>query len=319
MSRMKLLPRHVEVFQAIMLTQSVTRAAEDLHTSQPTTSRVLAELERLAGFRLFIRDGRRMVPTPEAVMLFEEVQRRFVGMERIAGALKAISSFDGKTLRIASIPSVSFGLLPQAMPAFRARYPQARAAIDVQTFDAVIARVVGGQSDIGFTAYPTERLGLRSKPVLAAEAVCVLPRGHRLLRQKRVRAEDLAGEPFISLEASVQSRQRIDQVFQDRGIARQMVLETQNGATVCGLVKQGAGLSVVDPLSAHAFDDPALGVRPFTPSILFEFNVVWRSDRPLTQLAGAFLDVLATIAAGIPARISRQAHLPVERASRPRR
>jgi len=289
---MKLKSRHIEVFHAVMLTQSVTRAAEDLRTSQPTTSRVLGELEQQVGFALFVRDRKRMIPTTEAVMLFKEVQQCFVGMDRIEKAVKSIANFDGQSLRIAAIPSVSFGLIPLAIVRFLSRHPRARLSVDAHTYETVISRVISGQSEIGFTAYPIERLGVRAETIVTAAAVCVLPRSHPLARRQVVTAEDLRDEPFVSLEGSAPSRERIDRVFKTRGVARRQVLESQNGPTVCSLVKQGVGISVVDPFSAHAFCDPDLIVRRFEPTIPFEFNVIWRSDQPRTQLAAAFVDVM---------------------------
>lgn len=58
--------KQIEAFRAVMLTRSMTEAAAQLHTSQPNISRVIGQLEREAGFRLFERVGNRLAPTDEA-------------------------------------------------------------------------------------------------------------------------------------------------------------------------------------------------------------------------------------------------------------
>ena len=76
--------RHVEVFRAVMIAGSVTGAAAALFTSQPTVSRELARMERLLGLQLFERVRGRLQPTAPAFALYEEVQRSYAGLERIA-------------------------------------------------------------------------------------------------------------------------------------------------------------------------------------------------------------------------------------------
>jgi len=78
--------RQVEAFRALMQRHTVTRAAQTLHVSQPAVSRLLADFEASVGFTLFERQQGRLVPTAEAHVLHEEVERAFVGMDRIAQA-----------------------------------------------------------------------------------------------------------------------------------------------------------------------------------------------------------------------------------------
>ena len=75
--------RHIEVFRAVMTSGSVTAAAAMLHTSQPTVSRELARFEYLTRMTLFERSKGRLRPTAQGLLLFEEVQRAYFGLERI--------------------------------------------------------------------------------------------------------------------------------------------------------------------------------------------------------------------------------------------
>jgi len=295
--------QQIEVFRSVMINRSVTKAAQTLRSSQPTTSRVLAELERAIGFRLFTRDRKRMVPTPDGIAFFQEVQNHFVGLEELARAANRISQFHDRTLHIATIPSVSFGLLPLAVPGFRERYPAARVAIEVRTFESVVHDVLAAQCDIGFTAYPSDRPGIVDQRLITCEAVCVMPTSSPLAQKAVIAAEDLDGLPFVSLEMNAPSRRRIDEMFERRGVRRQLVLETQNGAVVCALVKNGAGVAVVDPFSAYSFADPALTVRPLQPRLEFTFYVLWRADLPPSRFATAFVDQIRDAIAGQTGRI----------------
>ena len=87
---MKLSHRQIDFFRAVMGTGHVTRAAELLHTSQPTVSRELARLEQVLGFALFERVKGRLKPTVRALALMEEVEQSYVGLERIAATAVAL-------------------------------------------------------------------------------------------------------------------------------------------------------------------------------------------------------------------------------------
>ena len=75
--------RQLKLFRAIMLHGSMSRAAQACDTSQPTLSRELARLEQILDFALFDRIRGRLRPTARALALMQEVERSFIGLERI--------------------------------------------------------------------------------------------------------------------------------------------------------------------------------------------------------------------------------------------
>lgn len=111
--------RHVDVFRAIMQAGSVTAAARLLFTSQPTVSRELARLESITGLKLFEREGGRLIPTGQAVMLFEEVEHSYVGLEGINSVAHLIRRFEQGQLSITCLPLFSQTLLPKACKRFQ--------------------------------------------------------------------------------------------------------------------------------------------------------------------------------------------------------
>ena len=120
---MKLSLRHIEIFRAIMAAGSVTNAARLLFTSQPTISRELARLEQVVGLRLFDREGGRLLATAQALLLIEEVERAYVGLERIDRFAQAIRNFEHGRLAITSLPLFSHSLLPEVCKQFHQSHP----------------------------------------------------------------------------------------------------------------------------------------------------------------------------------------------------
>lgn len=307
--------RHIEVFRALMLTHSVTRAAEQLHTSQPTASRFLADLEREIGFKLFTRTGGKLFPTSEADALYVEVQRSFAGLDRIAQVAEGIAGFRANRLRIASISAFAHGALVEAVPRFRAKFDSVGIVLEVGSFDEVVRAVVANQCEIGFVAYPVGHSGVTQYPLVEINSVCAMPAGHRLEAQDSVSVADLRGERFISLDHDVPSGRHVDQIFVAAGVERDIVLETKTAAVACSFIKQDMGVSILDPFTVGALLDARMSARPFVPGFRFHFSALMRSDRPAARIARSFLDeVRQTLAEGSPERHwwRTQAHIPSE-------
>ena len=87
---MRINHRQIEAFRAVILAGSVTRAAELLGISQPATSRLLRDLQHGLGLKLFQKAGTGLEPTAAAVTLYTEVERSFVGLERIARTAESL-------------------------------------------------------------------------------------------------------------------------------------------------------------------------------------------------------------------------------------
>lgn len=284
--------RHIEVFRAVMTTGSVTRAAELLRTSQPTTSRELARFESLVQIKLFDRVRGRLMPTAQAFVLFEEVRRSYQGLERIVSVAGSIRQFEQGQLSIVCLPTFSQTLLPQACRRFLQQFPDVGLSITPQESPLLEEWLTSQRHDIGLTENKTTPPGTRAMPLYSGDMVCVLPKGHRLLAKKKLSPRDFAGEDFISLSVFDFYRQQLDALFERNGVERRLVIETTSAASVCAMVRQGLGLAIVNPLTAMDEVGRGLHLRRFSASIPFAVNLIRPEHRPSSLLVDAFVRTL---------------------------
>jgi len=284
--------RHVEIFHAIMTTGSVTEAAMLLHSSQPTISRELARLEQLSGLVLFERIKGRLRPTLQALQLFEEVQRAYLGLERIVSTAEALRHFDHGQLSIACLPMFSQAVLPKVCQRFLTLYPKVRLNITPQESPLLEEWLAAQRYDLGLTEshYPTP--GTSQQQLFCGDEVAVLPASHPLADKTVLQPQDFAGQPFISLSASDIYRQQLDTLFTEHGVERQLVLETHSAASVCSMVRQGIGIAVVNPLTALEFAGQGVTVRKLAASIPFRVHLVRPLHRPASALVDTFSQLL---------------------------
>jgi len=284
--------RHVEIFHAIMTSGSVTDAAALLNSSQPTISRELARLEQLSGLVLFERVKGRLRPTLQALQLFEEVQRSYLGLERIISTAQALRQFDHGQLSIACLPMFSQAILPRVCQRFLTHYPKVRLNITPQDSPLLEEWLSAQRHDLGLTESQIQPAGTLQQQIFCADEVAVLPEGHPLTSKSVLEASDFAGHAFISLSAGDIYRQQLDALFAEQGIARQLVMETHSAASVCSMVRQGIGLAVVNPLTALEFVGHGLAVRKLGFSIPFRVNLVRPLHRPASALLDRFTELL---------------------------
>jgi DNA-binding transcriptional LysR family regulator len=294
--------RQLEALGAMLESGTVTAAASRLGISQPAVSKLLASLERETGLTLFQREKKRLFATAEARLLYEETDRHFVGLRRLGAIVEAIRTLKSGKLSIASLPAVGLKLLPRLLARFVADKPDARIELQVRTSPAVIDWAVGQQIDIGVSLIPIEHRAVRCEPLARIPGVCILPPGHPLEAKDSVGPADLAGLSFVSLGREDRARHMVDHVFARAGIERRMRIETPLSEVACEFVADGAGVAIVDGLTAAMFDARRLSLRPFRPALTFDLYLLTSAVTPLSQMALAFKALLEEEMAAVATR-----------------
>ena len=272
-----------------MLYQTVTLASEMLHISQPATTRLLADLETSLGFALFDRVKGRLYPTVEAQALFEEVQRSLAGVERIARAADEIRNLSRGTLQIAAAPAIALSFLPHAIALFLKSRPEAHVSLAVHSSRSVLDMVIGQRCDVGFARLTMNHESTHGERLVSARMVCALPAGHRLCALDIIRPADLAGERFVAHQRSVEARLQIDSLFASHGVELKLQTESQVSHAICSFVEAGAGVSVIDAITAWGYRGTGVVFKPFEPVLVTDFALLTPSQRPAPLLLKPFI------------------------------
>lgn len=296
--------RHIEVFRAVMIAGSVTRAADLLSTSQPTVSRELARMEHSIGFALFERVHGRLRPTLPALALYDEVRQSYAGLERVVSAAARLRSFRGGQLSVIALPAFSHSILPDAFRRFHGQHPGVSLSVETQESPFLEEWLTAQRYDLGLTEHDATPAGTRMQLLLQVDEVCALPDGHPLLEKAEIDLADFEGQAFVSLSSSDPYRIQIDEAFAQEGILRRSIAETPTAVSVCTFVRQGLGLAIVNPLTALDFAGRGLHIRPLKRSFPFRVNVVVPEHRPANPLVDAFMASLAAAAESITSQLA---------------
>ncbi len=284
--------RMIEVFRAVILNGSMSEAATALHISQPAVSRLIRDLETEIGFRLFERRNGRIYPNDDALVFYEEVHRAYIGLKRISHAAEQIRTNQTGTLRIACLPAIGLSIMPQIIADFRKKFPQVMISFKVVRSETAVQLVSSLQCDIGIVEASFSALSAKEGPTYDFESVCILPHGHRLVKEEKITPEDLKNEVFISLDPDSKTRSHIDTLFEAANISRSMQIETPMTNMACSLVLEGCGVSIVDPMTAAAFAAQGLIIRPFQPKATFSIRTLTSLHTARNPIIDIFCEAL---------------------------
>lgn len=274
--------RHIEVFRAVMLTGTVTGAADLLHVSPPAVSKLLALAERRAGVRLFERVKGRLAVTPEGRCLFSEVEGLWKRVERVREVARDLANPTAGSLGLGISPSFGTYLIPLVVADLFRRYPKLALKVDLLASNKLIEALVDGTVDVGVALLPSDHPNLSALARYHCGLVCVVPKDHRLAPRKAIRPADLDGERLISFSQITDARL----LEPAQGSRIDMVLHS--GPSACWFAQAGAGVAVVDALTPAGGSFANVVTIPLKPAAKLDIRVLRNSHRPLSRVAEEF-------------------------------
>lgn len=279
----------LRAFHLIVKTGSVTASAAQMGLTQPAVSRLLAQFEATIGFELFYRDKGRLVPTPDGLLLYDEVDLALGNVERVRALVRDIADFRVGQLRLVAPPSFAEGVLPDIIDRFLKRFPKVHLTIDSRSVETAKTLIATRAVDGGFIKLPLDRPDLTPVPVISSGTVCVLPGDHPLAARPWLDPVALRGVPLVLLGLGRLSRAHIDAAFAKAGVRPEVRVETHTIGSACALSARGIGISIVNEMLARSYLSGGLVVRPFRPDLRHDYAFVTSSMVTPSRLALEFL------------------------------
>ena len=282
---------------------SIAGASAIMHLSQPAVSRLISALEGELRLELFHRTGRRLVPTPEGLAFYREAGRILDNLDEIPRIAADIRGGRTETVRLVTMPRIAAALASPAVTAFMARVPQARVNLDVRARREAGKWLAGREYDLGVGALPVDHPDIGTELLIRARAQAVMPAGHALAARDEIRAEDLAGQPLITLMPGLLLRHQVDDLFRSAGLNPKYACEVASSQLACQLVADGAGITIADSLTTQPLGERVV-LRPVVPERWMSFGLLLPvSAAPSANgraLADCLRDRARALAAGDP-------------------
>ncbi len=288
---MRLRFRQLQAFHAIVDTGTVTGAADLLGISQPGISNLLALLERQTNFKLFERVHGRLVPTPEADLLFQEIDTVVRGLDHVTQTVLDLQNKKAGQLQVASQHSMSFGFVPKTIAKFAKSRPDMNISFQSQYSSKIQEWVMSGLFEIGICEMPLLYDGLKSHP-LHVETMLAMHEDNPLARHEVLTPKLLEHEPFIVMGPDHMTHRRLREAFHNEGIPLKTRVHSHLFKNLLSFVKEGMGVSILDRFVLDFDFEGGFITRRFQPTIMMNMAVITSKTRPLSQIGQEFLALL---------------------------
>lgn len=283
--------RQFQAFHAIIEKGTVTAAAAQLGISQPAVSNLLAQLERETKLKLFERSRGRLIPTPEAAVLFDEIDTVVRGLDHVNQAVVDLQNQTAGQLQVASNHAMAWGFMPQLIAEFSSGRPNLTIAFQSQYSAKIQEWVTAGLFEIGICEMPVRHEGLDQRP-FTFEMVCAIPSDAQAAHCDLLTPTLLSDYPFIVMGADHMVNRRTREAFHSAEANFKVRCHTDLFRNALNLVKQGIGAAMIDPFTLAADDGQGYVIRRFEPAIHLDIVLITSRGRPLSIIGQEFLDQL---------------------------
>jgi DNA-binding transcriptional LysR family regulator len=287
----------LSVFREVIAHGSFSAAADALSYSQSAVSQAIATLEGEVGVSLIERNRSGVRPTAAGVALARHAGGILASMETAEAEIEAIAAGRGGRLRTASFPTAGATLMPQAIAAFRASHPGVEVTLAEGEPEEIAPRLRGGEFDLVLLFEfegVGERLGAGMKrfDLLDDPLHLALRRDHRLARLEQLALGDLREESWVQTSAPSPCARHVVRSCHAAGFEPRVSFESDDYATVQGLVAAGVGVALIPQLALSTIR-PGIRVRALHPrSPVRKVFAATPRGAAVTPAVATMLDVL---------------------------
>lgn len=289
--------KQLQAFVAVAKARSFAEACIQLHLSQPALSITIKKLEDAVGGRLLARSTRSVALTPEGAEFYPVAKRLLSDWDSSLLDVRNLFALRRGKLDIAAMPTFASSLLPSILGRYHQQYADINITVHDVIAEDVVAMVRNGRVDLGISFDPgmetSDMADIHFKPLFSDKFVAVLPQAHPLLKNKKLKWNDLKDSAFITLQRPSSIRLLIDAKLEQQGINITPTFEAHQLASIGRMVSQGMGISVVPALSGEQMMEMGAVCLPISaPVITRKVGVLTRNRFPLSAAAQAMLEVV---------------------------
>jgi DNA-binding transcriptional LysR family regulator len=239
--------RQLELFLAVIESGSVTRVAERVFLSPGAVSMQLHQLSTELRAELFIRSGRKFLPTPAALRLAEHARRVIQQIREIEQEFEADPSRDQRPLHFSTGATALIYCLGRPLRQVRAKYPQAEIQVTVAATEQTVMGLLERRYDLGLISLPYPEDGLNIVPLFEEELFILQPSRSVVSTTTigTIKPAELDNVPFLLYPHTSNMRSIIDGFFRECGITPRVVMEADDTEAIKGLVESGFGYSIL--------------------------------------------------------------------------
>ncbi len=281
--------RQMRVFAAVARNLSFTRAAQELHLTQPAVSQQVSLLQEEVGMPLFEQIGRKIRLAPAGMELLRYATQITELLREAGETLAAMRGLKRGELKLGAVSTAKY-FAPTLLSAFAPAYPEVTIKFTVANREEIVNLLGANELDLVIMGRPPRELDTTAEPFARHPFVIIASLDHPLARRRRIPLKSLARESFIIREQGSGTRASMEHVFRERAVPFRASMEVSSNETIKQAVMAGMGISFI---SSHT-----IGLETQTQRlavldvvglpIVRDWYVIHLREKILSPIAAAF-------------------------------
>lgn len=285
--------RQLQVFEAVARLRSFSRAAEEMHVTQPTVSKQIRLLHEQVGLPLLEQLGKKIFLTEAGQELYSTCAGWLDTWGRFEQTISNLKGLKQGKLKIAAVTTTKY-FMPRILGPFCSQYPGIDIALEVVNRDRLLDRLAHNQDDLYIMGVPPDGMDTESEPFMENPLILIGPANHPMVGRKGIPFSELAQEVFLVREQGSGTRMTMERVFHERKTPLRVKMELGSNEAIKQAVAGGLGLALLSRSTLNL--DPSqkelavLDVEGFP--IMRAWYVVRPKGKQLSVVAATFLEFL---------------------------
>jgi DNA-binding transcriptional LysR family regulator len=242
----------LETFRLLAEEENFTRTAERLHLTQPAVTQHVRALEAHFGVKLVDLVGRKTVLTDAGRFLAARANVLLGNVDALEREMREFADVRAGELRIGATVTIGAYALPDLIARFRSSAPDVRLRIEVENTEAIAAALKIGRISLALVEGPLADPDLIVEAYADDKLTLIVAPTHPFATRKRIKALELADQPFVFREDGSGTRLQIERALAGVGVEPNVVLTLPTGEGIVRAVELGIGVAIVSTLVAEA-------------------------------------------------------------------
>lgn len=277
--------RQIEVIRAVMMTGTISGAADMLNVSAPGISRLVKHTEESLGIRLFERKAGLFIPSVEAARVFDQLREVYKGVENLHVAVGSLQKGQDVRLAFATAPSIAQFIAARVLQRVRSRYDDLFVDMNVLKIEETVDYLLLERGEFVIMSSAVQNAAIENDEIAEGRLVVILPEGHALAKRESISTADLADEALIGVDPADPYGALLARPFEMAGVDMRHAMRGRFAQTVVSLVRHGLGVAVIDEFSVAEVYMPGLERRPLAEDVRIKSFVARKKGRVLSGFA----------------------------------
>ena len=285
--------RQTRIFSATAQPRSFTRAARELHLTQPAVSQQIKLREREVGLPLFEYNGRSLQVTAAGEELLRYARQITDLFREASESFAAMRGLKRGLLKLGAVSTAKY-FAPSLLSAFAPAYPEVNIRFAVGNREEVIRLLAANEIDLVIMGRPPRELATIAEPFAKHPLAMIASPQHGLAGKRRIAFEKLANENFIIREEGSGTRASMEHLFKQHRVPYRASMEVTSNETIKQAVMAGMGISFISlhTVMLELATGKLVTLNVAGLPVMREWFVIHLRDKKLSPIATAFRSFL---------------------------